>query len=125
MSDSERSMPSTRSATRPWFWAVSAPMTAHWSAVDSSMLRKLVTAVMPRGYGGNPSRRLLRHRVVRIPTTALAGCLALVLLAGGCSDDDTPVTAGNEPAGDDSASGAPGGTVPDSVPDLVGTITSV
>ena len=38
-------MPSTRSATRPWFFEVSAPMTAHCSAVDSSM------RVKRRGHG--------------------------------------------------------------------------
>src|SRR4051812_7343221 len=35
-------MSSTRSATRPWFLAVSAPITAHCSAVDSSMRVKVV-----------------------------------------------------------------------------------
>ena len=48
--------PSTRSATRAWFCAVSAPMTAHCSAVDSSMLRKLVTVLM--------AHRLRREPVV-------------------------------------------------------------
>ena len=46
-------MPSTRSATRPWFCAVSTPITAHCSAVEVSMLRKLVTAVMAKGYARN------------------------------------------------------------------------
>src|SRR3954452_10651216 len=37
MSDSDSSMPSTRSATRLWFLKLSVPMTPHCSAVDSSM----------------------------------------------------------------------------------------
>src|SRR5688572_3709880 len=41
-----RSMARMPSATRPWFFAVSAPMTAHCSAVDSSM-RVKVSAMTP------------------------------------------------------------------------------
>ena len=52
-------MSSTRSATRPWFCVVSAPITAHCSAVDSSMRVKLVVASC-RGYArvgsGGPVR---------------------------------------------------------------------
>jgi hypothetical protein len=73
---------------------------------------------MGQGYAGNLAQRLLRLRAVRIPTTVVAGVLAVVLLAGGCSDDDTPVTAGND------SDGSPV-EVPDRAPDLVGTITSV
>ena len=46
MSASERSSMRMRSATRPWFAADSRPMTAHCSAVDSSMRVKLVGAVV-------------------------------------------------------------------------------
>src|SRR5687767_11655202 len=95
MSDSERSMSSTRSATRPWFWDVSVPITAHCSAVDSSMLRKLVTAVMAQGYVGNRGQRLLRLTRMRITAALGVGLLSLTLL-GACSDDDTPVTAGDD-----------------------------
>src|SRR4051812_44696059 len=38
----ERSIPRTLSATRGWFCMVSAPMTAHCSAVDSSIRVKLL-----------------------------------------------------------------------------------
>jgi hypothetical protein len=89
------------------------------------MLRKLVTAVMGRGYVGNRARCLLRHRAMRIPTTLAAGLLALSLFGAACSDDDTGVEAG----GDGSGGGiAPDGTdveVPDRPADLVGTVTSV
>src|SRR3954454_286690 len=37
MSSSDRSMPRTRSATLDWFFADSSPITAHCSALDSSM----------------------------------------------------------------------------------------
>jgi hypothetical protein len=64
-------------------------------------------------------------------TKALAASLLslTLLVATACSDDDTPVTAGDDQDGD--AGGiepAPDGTgveVPDRDPDLVGTITSV
>ena len=96
-------MPSTRSATRPWFWAVSTPITAHCSAVDSSMLRKLVTAVMAQGYAGNPARRLLRHRAMRIPTTLVAGLLALAAPRRRRAATTTPPST----AGDDQAAAEP------------------
>ena len=51
---------------------------------------------------------------MRIPTTAVAGCLALTLLVGACSDDDTAVTAGDET-----------GDVDPGPPDLVGTVTDI
>ena len=105
------------------------PITAHCSAVDSSMLRKLVTAVMAEGYAGNPARRLLRHRAMRIPTALVAGLPGpRRSLGGGCSDDDTPVTAGDDPTAAAPSTTRPTARdveVPDRPPDLVGTITSV
>jgi hypothetical protein len=61
-------------------------------------------------------------------TRALAAGLLSLGLAGACSDDDTPVTAGGDQDGSDAIGPAPDGTgveVPDRTPDLVGTITSV
>jgi hypothetical protein len=90
------------------------------------MLRKLVTAVMGQGYSGNPAERLLRHRAVRIPTTLAVASLALAAL-GACSDDDTPVTAGDEPGGTEPVC-QPDADCDDvdlGPPDLVGTITSI
>src|SRR5262245_30823400 len=46
-SSSERSLASTRSATRAWLALVSLPMTPHCSAVDSS-IRVNVVAMAPR-----------------------------------------------------------------------------
>ena len=65
---------------------------------------------------------------MRIPTRLLAGCLALSLLGSACSDDDTPVTAGDDPGGGSAIDEAPDGTdatMPTGPADLVGTITSV
>ena len=80
---------------------------------------------MGQGYSGNPAERLLRHRPVRIPTTLAAAVLALALL-GACSDDDTPVTAGDEPGTEPVCQpDADCDDVDAGPPDLVGTITSV
>ena len=49
-------MSSTLSATRDWFCAVSAPMTAHCSAVEVSMLLKLVTVLMGDRLRREPDR---------------------------------------------------------------------
>src|SRR4029077_19107438 len=58
MSDSDSSIPSTRSATRPWFLKLSVPMTPHCSAVDSSM-RVNVVAISPVSYrSGEPGQHV-------------------------------------------------------------------
>lgn len=63
---------------------------------------------------------------MRITTSLGAGLLALALL-GACSDDDTPVTAGDDQVDGDGAGDGQltGVELPDRAPDLVGTITSV
>ena len=64
---------------------------------------------------------------MRITRTLTAGFLALALL-GACSDDDTPVTAGDDQDGrgaGDETPDATGGEAPTRAPDLAGTITSV
>jgi len=66
---------------------------------------------------------------MRIPTTVVAGCLTLTLVVGACSDDDTPVTAGDGAGTTEPDCEADCGdvvvTIPDRAPDLSGTITSV
>jgi hypothetical protein len=66
---------------------------------------------------------------MRIPTTLAAGVLALSLLVGACSDDDSPVQAGDDPGTTEPDCDADCGdgvvTIPDGAPDLRGTITSV
>src|SRR5581483_3315555 len=89
ISSSDRSMPSTRSATRSWFLNVSAPMTAHCSAVDSSMRVKLVSVLaMGRFYGQLPQHVTRRHRAVvgqgvgRQELAQLAGRREVLVLVG-------------------------------------------
>ena len=60
----------------------------------------------------------MRMRITR----ALGATLLAVTLLGACSDDDTPVTAGDDPSGDTVADD---GDVDAGPPDLVGTITSI
>src|SRR5436190_16711745 len=59
MSDSDSSIPSTRSATRLWFLKLSVPITPHCSAVDSSMRVNLVAVISRVSYrSGEPGQHV-------------------------------------------------------------------